>query len=700
MSDDVHAAAARRAAELRRILAEANYRYYVLDDPTISDAEYDRLLRELKALEAEHPELVTPDSPTQRVGAEPAAQLEKVRHIAPMLSLDNAFSIDELRAWEERNARILREVREAGYTVELKIDGLAVSLLYNRGLLVRGATRGNGTVGEEITQNLRTIRALPLRLGAEPEELPEQIEIRGEVYMSISGFLALNKRREAAGEPLFANPRNSAAGSLRQLDPAVTASRPLRFFGYQIVLPPADRERLGVARQSEVLKLLQQWGVPVNPKHRVCRTLDEVATYCDEAERNRAELDYAIDGAVVKVDPLALWDELGIVGGREPRFAIAYKFAPDLATTRLNAIEINVGRTGSINPYAVLEPVEIGGTIVRLATLHNFEDIERKDLRVGDCVIVKRAGDVIPQVVEPVREKRTGGEVPLETPTHCPACGTPVERPEDEVMLYCPNGSCPARIYWGLVHFASRDAMDIRGLGERTIHQLLETGLVHDFADLFQLTVDDLQKLEGFAELSAQNLVESLAAARAQPLSRLLFALGVRHVGTTAAQLLARQFRTMAGLMQASTAELEAVHGIGGTTASALHTFLAEPRNRQLIQRLEAAGLNMEEPVERADYLPLEGKSFVITGTHPSSRSELTTLVEHHGGRVSGSVSRKTDYVVAGENPGSKLDKAQELGITIIGEEELRDLIRSGIEAQDDSGAQPAGPSAPDSERT
>lgn len=677
---------AARAANLRRILELANHDYYVLDAPTLADAEYDRLLRELKAIEAEHPELVTPDSPTQRVGAEPAAQFARVRHLEPMLSLDNAFDPGELRAWEDRNARIASEVRGAGYLAELKIDGAAVSLLYEDGLLVRGATRGNGAIGEAVTHNLRTLRDIPLRLRAD-QPIPRRLEIRGEVYMPFSGFAELNERRARAGEPTFANPRNAAAGSLRQLDPRITAERPLRFFGYQIQLDPDSPERLPVRTQADVLELLQAWGVPVTPRACLCASLDEVVEYTREIERIRGDLDFAIDGVVVKVAPIDLWPELGVVGGREPRWAVAYKFAPDLATTRLLAIEINVGRTGSLNPYAVLEPVEVAGATVRLATLHNFEDIARKDLRIGDRVLVKRAGEVIPQVVAPLTEERTGAEQPYLPPTICPACGTPVERPEDEVMLYCPNGSCPARTYWGIVHFASRNAMDIRGLGERTIQQLIDAGLVRDVADLYLLHEADLLGLEGFAELSARNLVEAIGDSRGLTLARLIFALGIRHVGETAAQILARHFGSMQALLEAEAVDFAAIHGIGDITAAALAAYLAEPRNRTLIERLAAAGVTMIEPVEQETERPFAQLTFVVTGTLPTlSRKEATEFIERRGGRVTGSVSRSTNFLVAGENPGSKLERARELDLPVLDEDQLlalaaaRDPLR-GAEA-------------------
>jgi DNA ligase (NAD+) len=663
----------RTAQDLRARLNEASYRYYILDAPTISDAEYDRLLRRLRELETAHPSIVTPDSPTRRVGTEPAAQFNKVEHLAPMYSLDNAFSVDELMAWEERNARIVREVRDGGYVAELKLDGAAVSLRYEDGLFVRGSTRGNGAIGEDVTANLRTIRSIPLRL-RDAGPVPRVVEVRGEVFMTTSGFNALNARREAAGEPLFANPRNTSAGALRQLDPRLTAARPLRFFAFQIQTDPASINGIDAQNQIEVLELLAAWGLPTNPERRFCAALADVIDYLAVVADLRTKLDYAIDGVVVKVAPIRLWPELGIVGERDPRWAVAYKFPADLEITRLESIEVNVGRTGSLNPFAVLEPVVIGGATVKLATLHNFEDLARKDLRIGDWVMVKRAGEVIPQVVAPIVERRTGAEREYVPPDHCPVCGTTVERPADEVMIYCPNPVCPARIHTGLVHFACQDAMDIRGLGERTAAQLLESGKVRDFADLYGLTEADLMSLEGFAEISAKNLVAAIDVSKSQPLSRLLFGLGIRHVGTSAAQLLARRFETMAKLLAATEQEIAGVHGLGDTTAAAVATFLHEERNRELIRRLETAGVNLVEPVERAERTSLAGRTFVITGSHSVSRKELTGLIERHGGRVAGSVSKSTDYLVAGADPGSKLDRARELGVEVIDEAGLRQL--------------------------
>jgi DNA ligase (NAD+) len=663
------ASMAARAAELREAIERANHEYYVLDAPSLSDAEYDRLFRELRELEAADPALRTPDSPTLRVGAEPASKLEKTEHIAPMLSLDNAFGPDELRAWETRNARMADEVRTSGYVAEPKIDGLAIALTYEDGVLAKGATRGNGTIGEDVTRNLRTIKEIPLRLRAEGPPFPRRFEIRGEVYMSLAGFEKLNQRRAAEGQATFANPRNSAAGSLRQLDPAVTASRPLRFFAYAV---EAGGEPLPFTTQWDLLEALRAWGLPVNPLARPCADLEAVLAFVAEFEGRRSTLDYEVDGAVVKVNPLALQSELGVVGGREPRWAIAYKYAPDLAVTTLKSIEINVGRTGALNPYAVLEPVEVGGVVVKLATLHNEEDIRRKDIRAGEKVIIKRAGEVIPQVVGPVLEEGQVRAEPFTMRDTCPGCGTPVERPEGEAMVYCPNSACPARIYWGIVHFASRGAMDIRGLGERTIATLLERGMVRDVADLYALTEEQLLQLEGFKEKSAQNLLAGIEASKQQGLARVLFGLGVRHVGEIAAQTLARHFGSMERLMAASAEEIEAVHTIGGIMAAALHAWMAEPRNQEVVRKLAGAGVKMtEERAEPAEG-PFTGRTFVITGTHPTmSRTQMEAFIQERGGRVTGSVTRKTDYLVVGEDAGSKLARAQELGIAQLSEADL-----------------------------
>ena len=668
----------RRAAELRALLHQASYDYYVLDRPTIADVEYDKLFRELQAIEAAHPALRSPDSPTMRVGAEPASALAKHTHLVPMISLGNAFNELEVSAWEERIARLVGEdARRAGFVTELKIDGTAVSLTYEDGVFVQGTTRGNGIVGEDVTVNLRTLRDVPLRLRG--DDVPSLLEVRGEVYMPFKGFEKMNEERVAAGEPVFANPRNTAAGALRQLDPAITARRPLRFFGYAVAVAPGTR--LPFETQWALLDTLARWGVPVAPDRRRCATMDEVHEWTRRVESEvRAELPFAIDGGVIKVDSLRLQDELGVVGGREPRWAIARKFAPDIAETKLLAIQVNVGRTGSLNPFAVLEPVEIGGTTVRLATLHNFDLVRAKDLRTGDIVQVKRAGDVIPQVIGPVPERRDPNDPPKVTrvPTKCPSCGTPVERDEEEVAIYCPNVGCPARQLEAMVHFASRGAMDIRGLSYARIEQLIAAELVHDVADLYALTVDQLTALERFATKSAENLVEAIAASKAQPLSRLLYGLGIRHVGQTAAQLLARHFGDLGSLGRATADDILALRGIGETIARAVEAYFHDPSARTLLGKLEQAGVNLGEPRAAATGAALAGMTFVITGTLPTlSRGQATELIESQGGRVTSGVSKATTAVVVGEEAGSKLEKARTLGIETIDEAELRK--RAGV---------------------
>jgi DNA ligase (NAD+) len=661
-----------RAAALREQLERASHEYYVLDRPTLSDREYDALFRELQALERNHPELRTDDSPTMRVGAEPAGQFAKHQHLVPMLSLANAFNAEELEAWEEKLVRFAGDdVRASGYHCELKIDGAAVSLTYREGVFIAGATRGNGTIGESVTANLRTIRGIPLRLRGTGH--PFMMEIRGEVYMPFSKFEQMNEERVAAGEPVFANPRNSAAGALRQLDPAITAARPLRFFGYSVALP--GDETLSVAKQSELLELLNEWGIPTAPHRRRCATIAEVHAWANDVEHTwRAALDFAVDGGVVKVDVLRLWADLGVVGGREPRYAIARKFAPDIAETKLLKIAVNIGRTGSVNPYAVLDPVEIGGTTVQLATLHNFDLVRRKDLREGDIVQVKRAGDVIPQIIGVVPDRRDAKHPPPEyqPPTQCPSCGTTLVGGEDLGMLYCPNLECPGRQIESLVHFASRGAMDIRGLSYARLRQLVDAGLIHDAAGLYDLTSKDLVQLERFAEKSADALVAAIAASKAQPMSRLLFGLGIDHVGEIAARQLAKHFGTMTSLASASEEEISAVHGIGDVIAASVSGWFSNAAGRRLLERLEERGLNFEEPRAAATGSAFKGMTVVITGTLPTlARDDAKALVEQHGGKVGDSVSKKTSFVVVGENAGSKLEKARSLGIEIIDEAEL-----------------------------
>ena len=669
----------RRAAELRALLQQASHDYYVLDRPTLPDAEYDRAFRELQELERAHPALRTPDSPTMRVGAEPASALAKHTHVVPMISLGNAFTEEELTGWEERIARLVGDdARRAGYVAELKIDGAAVSLTYHEGVLTVGATRGNGVVGEDVTANLRTLRDVPLRLRG--DDVPSLLEIRGEVYMPFKGFEKMNEERVAAGEPVYANPRNTAAGALRQLDPAITARRPLRFFGYTVAVPAGTA--LPFDTQWELLATLERWGVPVAPNRLKCASLEDVHEWARDIEqRVRGELEFAIDGGVVKVDSLRLQEELGVVGGREPRWAIARKFAPDIAETILKDIQVNVGRTGSLNPFAVLEPVEIGGTTVQLATLHNFDLIRAKDLRIGDVVQVKRAGDVIPQVIGPVPEKRDPNNPPkpYRPPKRCPSCGTPVERDEEEAATYCPNVACPDRQLEAIVHFASRGAMDIRGLSYARIEQFIAASLVHDVADLYALTLEQLTALDRFADKSAENLLDAIEASKQQPLSRLLFGLGIRHVGQTAAQLLARHFGTMDELADATADDILAIRGIGEGIAHAVVAFFGDASARDLVRKLAARGLTMAEPRSVSAGGAFKGLTFVVTGTLPTlSRTQATELIESQGGRVTSGVSKATSYVVVGEDAGSKLEKARTLGVTTIDEEALRQLASGG----------------------
>jgi DNA ligase (NAD+) len=662
---------AARAAELRRLLERANYAYYVLDRPEMSDVEYDRLFRELAALEARHPELRTPDSPTLRVGAEPSPAFRKHRHLVPMLSLANAFDAAQLAAWEERNARLVNDVARDGYTLEVKIDGAAVSLTYQDGVFVIGATRGNGVEGENVTANLRTVLDLPLRL--QGSGWPATMEVRGEVYLSKSQFARVNKERAKADEPPFANPRNAAAGALRQLDPKITRARGLRVFCFHIEAPG---RRLPFDTQDALLTQLGRWGFPVEPHHRRVATLAAANGAIAKLEQRLPTLDYGADGVVVKVNRLSLHPELGTVGDREPRWAIARKFAPEVAVTTLREIRVNVGRTGALNPYAVLDPVEIGGVTVSTATLHNGDLIAAKDIRVGDVVEVTRAGEVIPQVLGPVRSRRTGKEKKFRMPGRCPVCHSTVERPQDEVMTYCPNVSCPGRIYEGIVHFASRGAMDIRGLGAERVQALLDATLIADVADLYdrkQVNLLQLLALEGFAEKSARQLLDAIDASKQRPLSTLLFALGIRHVGAQGAKLLARRFGTMAKLARASAEDIGAIHGVGPAIAEAVSGFFTAAANRRLVERLEKLGVTMAEPAaERGEGGPLAAQTYVITGTLPTlSREAAGRLIEAAGGRVASSLSRKTSVLVAGEAPGSKLETAAALGIPVIDEAEL-----------------------------
>ena len=658
---------AARAAELRRILERANHAYYILDKPEMSDAEYDKLFRELQDLEAKHPELQTPDSPTLRVGGEPATGFRKHRHLVPMLSLANAFTEAELREWEERNARLVPEVKTARYTLEVKIDGAAVSLTYEDGIFVTGVTRGNGVEGEDVTGNLRTVLDLPLRLRG--KGWPKKMEVRGEVYLPKSRFAETNKQREKAGEPPYANPRNAAAGALRQLDSKKTRARGLRVFTFQVEAPGL---KLGIESQHELLEALLEWGLPVEPHHTRVKDLEAAHQEIRKLEALLPTLDYGADGVAVKVDNRSLYAELGTISNREPRWAVARKFAPEVQVTKLLEIRINVGRTGALNPYAVLEPVEIGGVTVSNATLHNAALIAAKDIREGDLVEVTRAGEVIPQVLWPVKDKRPSSAKPYKMPERCPSCSSEVEHPQDEVMTYCPNISCPSRILESISHFAGRTAMDICGLGYERVRALLDAKLIENVADLYELTPLKLLTLEGFAEKSAHQLVEAIADSKEQPLSALLFGLGIRHVGAQGAKLLARHFGKMQALAKASAAEVGEVRGIGPAIAEAVAGFFAEPRNQKLVERLEKLGLTLRETATATGPRPLADQTFVVTGTLPTlSRQQAKELIEGAGGHVSDSLSKKTTALVVGADAGSKLEKAKALGVEQIDEAEL-----------------------------
>ena len=663
----IPAAVRAEATAIRAQIARANRAYYELDTPELSDTEWDLLFRRLQAIEDEYPELATPDSPTRRIGGAPATHLPKHPHLRPMLSLANAFSDEELVAWEQRNAKITPAVLDAGYILEIKIDGTAVCLTYANGKLVTGATRGNGAVGEDVTANLRTIDDIPLTLRG--TGWPELMEVRGEVYFALEAFRKLNARREREGDPPFANPRNAAAGALRQLDPAATRRRRLRCFAFQVV--PVNGT-LDATTHHDMLAILARWGFEVEPHHARCADLPRAIKRIAELEQLLPSLPFGADGVVVNVDRRDLQEELGTISDREPRWAIARKFAPDVAVTRLLEIRVNVGRTGALAPYAVLEPVELGGVTITSATLHNEEIVAQKDVRVGDWVEVIRAGEVIPKIVGPLRDRRDGSEVPWTPPATCPACGTPAVRYPDEVMRYCPNPLCPGRTLEAISHFASRDAMDIRGLGEERVKQLLEAGLIDNVADLYTLTVDQLIRLDRFAEQSASQLIAGIAASRAQPLSALLYGLGVRHVGKTVAQALARHFGSLDRLRAGDDDAIAAAPGAGPIIAAAVRAWVADPRTAKLLDRLVSLGLTTIEPQTSPGSGPFTGKTVVLTGTLPTlTRGEATARIERAGGTVTATVSKKTSTVVAGDDAGSKLDKARQLGVEVIDEEEL-----------------------------
>jgi DNA ligase (NAD+) len=664
-----------RAAELRKQLAHHNKLYYVHDDPEIGDDEYDALLNELRDIEAENPRLRTPDSPTQRVGAPPLDSFRQVEHVEQMLSLGNARNEEELRAWENRLANYLKRLditaSEFSYTSEPKIDGLAISLTYEDGVLVRGATRGDGRIGEDVTQNLRTIGSIPLRI----EDAPELIEVRGEIYLPIAAFKALNERRAAAEEPTFANPRNSAAGSIRQLNPALAAERPLSNWIYGI----GAVRGLDLATHMDEVEWLGERGFKVNPDTAHHRGVEGVVERCHWWEQRRETLDYEIDGVVVKVDERALWRELGVVG-REPRWAIAWKFPPTTATTKMTEVVWNVGRTGHLVPFAMLEPVHVGGVTVSTATLHNEEDLARKDVRNGDEVVVMRAGDVIPQVVSPKLPRKNKSARKPRPPQRCPVCDTPTVKPEGAVFTICPNRSgCPGQSFQHVKHFVSKGAMDIDGLGEKQASTFLKEGVIGDVADIYDLSEERLVELDRFAETSARNLVAAIDASRRRPFKRVLYALGLPGVGYVTAEALADHFGSIDALHEADPEAIEEVEGVGPIMAVQIAESLADELTWSLVEKLKGKGLQLEadESERRVSGGPLEGKTVVLTGTLPAlTREEAAALVKAAGGKVVNSVSKKTDFVVAGESPGSKLAKAESLGTEVLDESGLLALLR------------------------
>ncbi|MGG6440777.1 NAD-dependent DNA ligase LigA [Saccharococcus caldoxylosilyticus] len=652
-------AAQTRIEELRELLNKYNYEYYVLDRPSVPDAEYDRLMQELIALEEQYPEFKTKDSPSQRVGGQPLDAFQKVEHRIPMLSLANAFHEGDLRDFDRR---VRQEVGDdVAYVCELKIDGLAVSVRYENGYFVQGATRGDGVTGEDITENLKTIRSLPLRL-----KEAVTLEARGEAYMPKASFERLNEQRKQRGEELFANPRNAAAGSLRQLDPKIAASRHLDLFVYSL----ANAEELGIDSHSAALDYLQTLGFKVNPERRRCANIDEVIRFVSEWHEKRSHLPYDIDGIVIKVDSFEQQEQLGATA-KSPRWAIAYKFPAEEVVTKLIGIELNVGRTGVVTPTAILEPVRVAGTTVQRATLHNEDFIREKDIRIGDSVVIKKAGDIIPEVVSVVLDRRTGQEVPFAMPTHCPECGSELVRLEGEVALRCINPKCPAQIREGLIHFVSRQAMNIEGLGEKVISQLFREGLIHDVADIYRLTKEQLINLERMGEKSATNLLAAIEASKQNSLERLLFGLGIRYVGAKAAKVLAEHFETMDRLQNATKEELMAIHEIGEKMADSIVAYFAKPEVKELLNELRAYSVNMEYKGPKTPKAGdvdsyFAGKTVVLTGKLESlSRNEAKEKIEQLGGKVTGSVSKNTDLVIAGADAGSKLAKAKQLNIEI-----------------------------------
>jgi DNA ligase (NAD+) len=677
----INTEAKQRVQELRQLLQKASLAYYVLDSPIMEDAVYDQLYRELQQLENQYPELVTPDSPTQRVGEKPATQFLSVRHNVPLYSLENAFNIDELKAWFGRWRRQAPNVGEVEYVCELKIDGSALALTYENGILTRGATRGDGVMGEDITQNVRTIRSIPLRLNVETlreNSLPERIEVRGEAFLPLEVFKQINEERQKVGEAVFANPRNAAAGTLRQLDSRTVARRRLDFFAYTLHIPGRDDASIANT-QWEALELLQKLGFRVNPNHKLCPSLEDVAQYYGYWDTERLNLPYMTDGVVVKLNSFKLQEQLGFTQ-KFPRWAIALKYAAEEAPTRVENIAVNVGRTGALTPLAQMHPVQLAGTTVSRATLHNADRIAQLDIRIGDTVIVRKAGEIIPEVVRVLKELRPENAQSFVMPSHCPVCSSAVVREMGEAVTRCVNISCPAILKGAIEHWVSRDALDIKGMGEKLVHQLVDKGVVHSVADVYNLTEDKLCALERMGKKLAQKLVEAIAQSKNQPWSRVLYGLGIRHVGSVNAQLLTQKFPTVEQLAQASQADIETVHGIGEEIAQSVHQWFHISANQSLISRLKDAGLQfagaVEETAVSQSHQKFAGKTFVITGTLPTlKRDEAKELIQKAGGKVTDSVSKKTDFLVVGEEAGSKLVKAQELGVRQLSEGELLELL-------------------------
>lgn len=666
-----------RVQQLRKQLQEASYAYYVLDNPIMEDTVYDRLYRELQELETKYPQLITPDSPTQRVGERPATQFKSVKHNISLYSLENAFNIEEFTTWQSRWRRIKPEINSFEYVSELKIDGSALALTYENGVLVRGVTRGDGIAGEDITQNIKTIRSIPLRLNL--ENPPPRVEVRGEGFLALDVFKQINQEREKAGEQLFANPRNAAAGTLRQLDSRIVAQRRLDFFAYTLHIPGTDDADI-TKTQWESLELLQRMGFRVNPNRKICADLEEVRKYYEYWDTERLNLPYMTDGVVVKINSLELQEQLGFTQ-KFPRWAVALKYAAEEAPTRVQAISVNVGRTGALTPLAELTPVQLAGTTVSRATLHNIDYVRSLDIRIGDTVIVHKAGEIIPEVVRVLTELRPPGTTPFEMPACCPVCHQPVVKLPEEAVTRCVNVSCPAILKGALVHWASRDALDINGLGEKLVQQMVEKEIVHSVADLYDLTVENLLTLERMGKKLAEKLINAIAASKSQPWSRVLYGLGIRHVGSVNAQTLTQKFTNVEQLTAASDTAIEAVYGIGPEIALSVYQWFRVPANQTLINRLQAAGLqlaNLESDVAStsANSGKFSGKTFVITGTLPTlKRDEAKESIEKAGGKVTDSVSAKTDYLVVGEKAGSKLQKAEKLGITRLSEVELLQML-------------------------